>query len=138
MKKRRTPAGLKLAIKLDSIPRKSRMKRSYLEERFEKVIQLHTLPEPVREFVFHGWRFDFAWPLLKVVVEVDGGTYIGGAHVKGKGYERDCKKNNKAQLEGWVVLRADRNMVATYEFATTVKRMLNRRISQLNSGRKQW
>ena len=110
---------------------KLRSQRSYLEAIFEQQIRTHGMPEPMREFEFRGWRFDFAWPALKIAVEIDGGTYIGGAHVRGKGYERDCKKNNAAQLEGWVVLRADRNMVGTYEFACTVKRAIIRRISCL-------
>jgi very-short-patch-repair endonuclease len=108
-----------------------RSQRSYLEALFEGQIQHHKMPEPVREFTFRCWRFDFAWPTLKIAVEIDGGTYIGGDHVRGQGYERDCKKNNAAQLEGWVVLRADRNMVGTYEFACVIKRMINRRLSCL-------
>ena len=110
---------------------KLRSQRSYLEALFERQIQEHSFPQPVREFYFMGWRFDFAWPELKIAVEIDGGTYIGGDHVRGKGYERDCKKNNKAQCAGWMVLRADRNMVGTYEFACDVKRALIRRISCL-------
>ena len=110
---------------------KLRSQRSYLEALFERQIQEHSLPQPIREFYFMGWRFDFAWPELKIAVEIDGGTYIGGDHVRGKGYERDCKKNNKAQCAGWMVLRADRNMVGTYEFACDVKRALIRRISCL-------
>jgi len=109
----------------------ARSQRSYLEALFERQVHEHGMPEPIREFYFKGWRFDFAWPTLKIAVEIDGGTYIGGAHVRGKGYERDCKKNNAAQCEGWVVLRADRNMVGTYEFACVVKRVLIRRISCL-------
>ena len=103
-------------------------KRSYLEGLFEGSIQRHQLPEPVREYPFRGWRFDFAWPDLKIFVEIDGGTYNGGHHVSPIGYERDCKKSNQAQLEGWVVLRADRNMANSYEFAMVVKKMILRRI----------
>jgi very-short-patch-repair endonuclease len=102
---------------------------SYLETGFERAIKFYNLPEPVREFYFHKWRFDFAWPCLKIAVEIDGGTYIGGAHVRGKGYERDCKKNNLAQVEGWVVLRADRNMVnkGIGQFIQVVRRMIIKR-----------
>lgn len=101
---------------------------SYLEETFERVIHRNNLPQPVREYRFKGWRFDFAWPKLKVAVEIDGGTYMGGDHVRGKGYQRDCMKNNAAQVEGWSVLRADREMVGGEEFAAVVKKMLLERI----------
>ena len=127
------PRRYKTTGKQELPDNKARSQRSYLEALFERQIQQHGFPEPVREFYFRGWRFDFAWPSLKIALEIDGGTYIGGAHVRRKGYERDCKKNNAAQLEGWIVLRADRNMVGTYEFACVVKRALIRRISCLKA-----
>ena len=99
-------------------------KISHLEEAFERSILRYELPQPVREYKFHNWRYDFAWPRLKVFVEIDGGTFNGGDHARGKGYQRDCKKNNQAQVEGWAVLRADREMVGTYDFAQIVKKML--------------
>ena len=107
------------------------MKRSYLEESFERAILVHGLPNPVREFRFHRWRFDFAWPKLKVAVEIDGGTYMtGGHHSGGKGYENDCRKSNQAQLEGWAVMRADRNMVIEWEFGDMIKKILLRKIRE--------
>ena len=107
------------------------MEQSYLEKQFERLLFREQLPQPMREYRFHGWRFDFAWPKLRVAVEIDGGTFTGGDHVRGKGYQRDCKKNNQAQLEGWSVLRADREMVGTDEFSHVVRRMLLVRIKCL-------
>lgn len=107
------------------------MEISYLEQQFERVITRYKLPQPVREYKFKQWRYDFAWPKLKVAVEIDGGTFFGGDHVRGKGYQRDCMKNNAAQLEGWSVLRADREMVDSAEFAVVVKKMLLEKIKWL-------
>lgn len=64
--------------------------------------------EPVREYQFHGlrkWRFDFAWPNIKIAVEVEGGVWTGGRHTRGKGFIDDCEKYNQAALGGWMVLR---------------------------------
>ena len=68
------------------------------------------LPEPVREWRFappRRWRFDFAWPLLdqKLAVEVEGGIWTRGRHTRGKGYQADLAKYNRATLDGWRVLR---------------------------------
>jgi hypothetical protein len=68
------------------------------------------LPEPVTEFVFappRKWRFDVCWPSPSVMlaVEVDGGTWSGGRHTRGDGYERDCEKLNAAVEGGWRVFR---------------------------------
>ena len=64
-------------------------------------------PEPESEYRFHPfrkWRFDFAWPDKKVAVEMDGGVFTGGAHVRGGHYQSDCEKGNAAVLLGWRVL----------------------------------
>ena len=40
-----------------------------------------------------------------LLLEVDGGIYSGGRHVRGAGYEKDCEKLNLAAVEGYTVLR---------------------------------
>lgn len=72
------------------------------------------LPAPAREYRFAPprlWRFDYAWPDRRLALEIEGGTYSGGRHVRGKGYERDCEKYNAAALAGWMVLRVTTAML---------------------------
>lgn len=62
----------------------------------------------LREHQFHAtrkWRFDLAWPLAMVAVEVDGGAWIGGRHTSGAGFTEDCIKLSTAAAHGWRVLR---------------------------------
>ena len=47
------------------------------------------------------WRWDLAWPTHRLAVEVQGGIYTGGRHVRGAGYEADAQKRNAAQLLCW-------------------------------------
>lgn len=71
-------------------------------------LKLAGLPMPVAEFRFHPerkWRFDFAWPDKRIAVEIEGGTFTRGRHVRPLGYECDCEKYNEAALRGWKVLR---------------------------------
>ena len=71
-------------------------------------IQVEKLPVPVRELRFDAvrrWRFDLAWPQKKIAVEVEGGVFTKGRHVRGAGYEADAVKYNQAQLQGWKVFR---------------------------------
>lgn len=51
------------------------------------------------------WRFDFAWPDLKVAAECEGGLWSGGRHTRPAGFEGDCEKYDEATLAGWKVLR---------------------------------
>lgn len=72
------------------------------------------VPGPVSEFLFNPprrWRFDYAWPERRLALEIEGGIWTTGRHVRGKGYENDCEKYNEAALLGWRVLRVTTNMV---------------------------
>jgi very-short-patch-repair endonuclease len=78
------------------------------------------ISEPVLEHRFHPerkWRFDFAWPHLMVAVEIDGGTWTGGRHTRGTGYEADCEKINEATALGWKVFRFTSSQVQRGEAA---------------------
>ena len=70
--------------------------------------------EPVTEHLFHPtrkWRFDLAWPALMLAVEIEGGSWIGGRHSRGGGFESDVVKYNEAALLGWTVLRVTPAMI---------------------------
>jgi very-short-patch-repair endonuclease len=88
---------------------------SALEEKLSFHIRAHKLPEPVREHRFHSkrrWKFDFAWPELKLAAEVEGGTWTGGRHTRGAGFEGDCEKYSVAAIQGWMVVRFTSSMVS--------------------------
>jgi hypothetical protein len=53
-----------------------------------------------------GYAFDFAWPDRNpiILVEVQGGIWSGGAHVRPKGVLRDIDKHNRAAMAGYLLL----------------------------------
>lgn len=72
------------------------------------------LPEPVREHRFcpgRRFRFDWAWVPERVALELEGGVWTWGRHVRPQGYERDCEKYSLAAILGWRVIRATPAMV---------------------------
>ena len=82
----------------------------------ELVQQLYAadLVPVVTELRFHPerkWRFDLAWPDFKIAVEVHGGTWTGGRHTRGTGFEKDREKMNEAALLGWLVLEVTGDQV---------------------------
>lgn len=48
-------------------------------------------------------KVDFLFRSAGIVLEVQGGTWSGGRHTRGKGYEGDCLKQALLQLEGFTV-----------------------------------
>lgn len=76
--------------------------------------QLTALKIPFeREVKFHPerrWRADFGLP-NSVLVEVEGGTWSGGRHTRGSGFEKDCEKYAWAVILGYRVLRFTTNQV---------------------------
>jgi very-short-patch-repair endonuclease len=65
-----------------------------------------------REYRFappRRWRFDFAL-VGGVAIEVEGGAWTGGRHVRGEGFEADAEKYAEAVARGWRVLRVTTKM----------------------------
>lgn len=91
-------------------------------------IRAEGLATPEREYKFHEtrkWRFDFAFPNVRLAVEVEGGTWAGGRHTRGYGFEADCIKYNEAALAGWRVIRATPKMVTDLRAIEFIKRALS-------------
>ena len=98
---------------------------SKLESRFLIYLRSEHIPAPVAEYRFvaemvgtgrglrqrltaqglKDWRYDFAWPEHLIAVEIEGGTWSGGRHNRGRGYAGDCEKYNRAMGLGWQVYR---------------------------------
>lgn len=64
--------------------------------------------ECVKEYRFYKtrkWRFDYALPKYKIALEVEGGVWTRGRHVRPQGFINDITKYNTATLLGWRVFR---------------------------------
>jgi very-short-patch-repair endonuclease len=90
--------------------------RSKLEEKFAYYLDLFGVAGAVVEFPFakeqgRRFRFDFAWPEERVFVELEGGTWVSGRHVRGAGFASDLEKLNLATSLGWRGLRFTGDML---------------------------
>jgi len=105
------------------------MPTSALENLFARQLATAGLPTPARELRFHPerkWRFDFAWAEAMVALEIEGGTWVRGAHSRGRGFEEDCEKANESALAGWTLLRVTGDMVRDRRALRLVERALAR------------
>jgi very-short-patch-repair endonuclease len=104
---------------------------SKLEETLATHIRYAGLPAPEREYKFHEtrrWRFDFAWPALKLAAETEGGTYTGGRHTRGSGFAADCEKYNTAAVGGWTVLRFPAEHIKSGEALLMIEAAIGQRL----------
>lgn len=100
---------------------------SALEREVEAQLVAAGLPPWVREFRFwpgRRFRLDFAWPALRVALEVEGGVWTGGRHTRGAGFERDALKYSEAAIRGWLVVRVTTGMVKSGAALELVKRAI--------------
>jgi len=84
------------------------------------------LEDPEKEYRFHDerkWRFDFAWPKYMIAFEAEGGTWIDGAHTRGKHFEEDCEKYNAAGVLGWRVYRFTTDMIIDGRLFNTLEQL---------------
>jgi very-short-patch-repair endonuclease len=92
----------------------ARRAESPLEASIAVQMRAAEIAAPEREYRFappRRWKFDFAWPDRFIALEVEGGTFAGGRHTRGKGFEADCEKYNAAAIAGWTVLRVTAAMI---------------------------
>lgn len=82
-----------------------------------------------RQAMFHPtrqWRADFLWgPPAMLMVEVDGGTYTGGRHTRGKGFEEDREKDHAAAILGFTPLHFTARQVTSGDAAEVIKTYLS-------------
>lgn len=88
-----------------------------------------------REYCFAApkrrWRADFMvyksphWPLRgRFLIEIDGGAWTNGRHVRGRGFAADLVKLNAAALMGFRVLRFTPAMVGDGTALSVIRQAL--------------
>ena len=77
-------------------------------EQFAHILADEDITGWQREYKFHSvrrWRVDFAFIEHKLAIEIEGGVWVRGRHVRGKGFISDCEKYNELSLMDWRLLR---------------------------------
>lgn len=84
-----------------------------LENLLEEKLKESGLGGYVRPFKIEGlpYVWDFAYPSIRLLIEVNGGTWVKGGHSTGAGIARDYRKLNAATVAGYKSLLFDGNMV---------------------------
>jgi hypothetical protein len=96
---------------------------------FDRQCQAIGLPIPVAEFRFmpeRKFRFDWAIADRLIAIEVEGGSWTGGRHTRGAGFERDLEKYAEAFARGWRILRVSPAMIADGRAIGYLERFIRR------------
>lgn len=81
-------------------------KTALFRRTFDVWCRTHKLPQPVYEWRFcidRRWRFDVAFLSTLCAIEIHGGVWVRGGHVRGQGFLDDREKMATAQRLGWTV-----------------------------------
>lgn len=84
--------------------------------------------ECVKEYRFYKnrqWRFDYALPKYKIAIEVEGGVWTQGRHVRPVGFLGDMNKYNMATLMGWRLFRTTPKKLLTNDTLKLLKNAIN-------------
>jgi very-short-patch-repair endonuclease len=100
----RTKGGRTLKTMLVQRPVAAPATESDAETLFVQLVRAAGFPDPVRQYwiVLRGrrYRLDFAWPALRLAVEIDGAAVHGPDELP-----RDLRRQNQIILDGWLILR---------------------------------
>jgi very-short-patch-repair endonuclease len=108
---RHSRAGRVLSDVLAGRPAGAPPTDSDAETLFVQIARAVGLPPPQRQFriLIRGreYRIDFAWPALRLAVEIDGASVHGPGQLGS-----DLRRQNHIVLDGWMILRFTWSMVA--------------------------
>lgn len=104
---------------------------------FRAALSMAGIPDPEREFRFvetRRFRFDYAWPAVRMAVEVEGGIFMrgGGRHNRGAYMLTDMEKYNLAAENGWTLLRYTPQQVISSEAVGQIYATMRRRQATLD------
>jgi len=102
-----------------------------LQKAFAALCEAEGLPRPIFEVQIKAllprrWRYDIGFPDQMVLVEVEGGAFQQGRHVRGKGFLGDMEKYNAAEELGYHVLRYTPQQILTLEAIHQIQRVIQR------------
>ena len=90
------------------------------------------LPYCVPEFTFcegRKFRWDFAFPDFRLAIEVQGGLFSGGRHVRGAALLQEQEKRNIGAELGWRILYVTPQELCMMDTVNMVKKCVAFRLS---------
>lgn len=101
----------------------------FRRQAFVAMCKSHGLPVPIPEYRFDAerrWRLDWAFgpERQRVALEIQGGIFTGGRHVRGAALLREMEKLNAAAVAGFRVLFCTPEQVTTGEIFPVLKAAL--------------
>lgn len=106
------PKDIQFTLSGEKAPQKPRKRTKKpsppLRDMFTALVESELHTQCVKEYRFHPvrqWRFDYALPMHKVALEVEGGVWTQGRHTRPQGFLGDIEKYNTATVMGWRVVR---------------------------------
>lgn len=95
------------------------------EPLFFELLAIAGMPKPEKEVKMidkRRYRIDYAWPAIKLGIEIQGGVFTRGAHGSIYGILAGYKKANDACEHGWSIMYYLPSEMLTTETINQIKR----------------
>ncbi len=76
------------------------------------------------------WRFDYAFPQIKVAVDYDGVMFRSVGHNSLEKIIKDMERSNHAQLCGWDIYKANAKTVQNKEFFAIIEEAVSNAVDE--------
>jgi hypothetical protein len=105
-------------------------------EVFAEQCRLRGLGFPAWEYPFaapeRAWKLDFAWIGQKIALEVQGGIWSQGRHVRGAALRKEWEKLNELAVRKWAVLYCEPSDLTSAKRIESVFRLIERALGESN------
>ena len=85
------------------------------------------IKQRLKDAGFKDFRFDFAFPEQKLLIEIQGGAWMAGktGHTSGSGFSRDIKKAHDAMTLGFNVYACDGALIKSGQAVELIEKLVN-------------
>lgn len=97
-----------------------------IDRRFIEYVKVSLGLDVIAEFKFHPtrrWRNDYAILSHGIIIEVEGGAWIGGRHTSGYGFLNDMVKYNEVTCMGYKLIRTTPTELFSAKTLDNIKRL---------------
>lgn len=110
----------------DAVRAQKKAAKNSIDKRFIEYVKVSLGLDVIAEYKFHPtrkWMNDYAILSHRIILEVEGGAWIGGRHTSGSGFLKDMIKYNEVTCMGYKLIRTTPTELFSAKTLDNIKRL---------------